>query len=327
MAFTKIRFTSNVWNPKTNAGTSWCQIKTSDNRIVFEKGNWICNTVGTAIHDLPTNFTGEMHKISFTRYIDTRSFGNASMKVDLFDSLLQVWINVFNLSTGYRTGPGWETHTWNISSKYPYAKPNEKIKNIKVGNNTLKLSTIKWGKSYFSIPYMNELYLGKFTKTKPNFPTITAIDENNKYYLINSFPFKNYTLNKNYTYQTVEKGSFSINNVEKLKLGFECTSRPEGSHKGNNGGRTGNIILIVKNKSGKKLINETFVMWDYLGGDAKKNINYYFFYNNTFYEPVDVEISWELDVGYYVAHIWGERYGVSVIDHLKLTIDYGSSDN
>ena len=320
MAFTKIKFTSNCWNSKKNYGTNYCKLINNSGQIIFERNSTVVGTWGSAEYQLPSWFDGNMKSITFKRYIDTRSFGNASMVVELYDDILCEWKVVLNISSGYRTGNGWQTNTWSIGSSSYYKPPREYVKSININNKNIKLSTVKWTTPSLIFSNNNINYYGKLSTLKPSYKTM-ILSGSSKYYLVDKLDYSNYTLDQRYTYQAVNRGSKTFNNCENIRMKFMCTSRPEGSHKGNNGNRTGNIYVKIKQLNGNVLINKTFVMWNYLGGDSKKYINEYIFFEKKFYEPVIVEVSWYLDVGYYVAHIWGERYGVSVIDRFKLTIE------
>jgi hypothetical protein len=333
MAFTKIKFTCVGWRLKKNYGTKSVVIKDSSNKTIFELyggDHYVCaskNGTSTKEFTLPYNFSGDVKTVTFVRYLDAEGAGNgnASMRVELYDDILQEWVIVLDIPSGYRTRPWWTSGTWNGTPKVPYDPPKEIFKSISLNNNIYNkefiLSTIKWTTPAIKIFNSNNVYYGKLSTQKPSYKTITATKDSKKYYLVDKLGFENFILNKNYTYQTVESGSYTTKVIENISLSFECTSRPEGSHKGNNGSRTGNIYVKIKKLDGSIIINKTFVMWDYLGGDSKKYINNYVFYSNNFKEPVIAEISWILDVGYYVAHIWGERYGVSVINYLKLNVE------
>lgn len=333
MSFTKIKFTCVGWRLKKNYGTRNVVIKNSSNQIIFQLSggdHYVCPSGnGTFSKEflLPYNFSGDVKTVTFDRYLDAEGAGNgnASMKVELYDDVLSEWVTVLNIPTNYRTRPWWTSDTWSGTPVIPYNPQKELFKNVRINNGTINkqfsFSSIKWTTPSVKISKNNNCYYGKLSTKKPSYKTLSVKKGSNKYYLVDKLGQESYILDKRYTYQTVERGSYTTPVLENIRLKFMCTSRPEGSHKGNNGSRTGNIYLKIKTLTGTVIVNKTFVMWDYLGGDSKRYINEYVFYSNVFREPVIAEISWILDVGYYVAHIWGERYGVSVIDHFKLSIE------
>lgn len=113
--FTKVRFTGTVYRPKGNAGTSTAVFYDDTGTVVCSINN-ACPTDGTREHII--NFPFYMAtSVSLTRYIDTRSNGNATMKIELFDSYSNKWIQVLYVSH-YRTSDSWRTNSYNLSGAY-----------------------------------------------------------------------------------------------------------------------------------------------------------------------------------------------------------------
>lgn len=322
MAFDRIRFTANAWSTKGNSGTSWCKITDHSGRTVYERNGYVVGTWGTEEYSLPYAFNGDMARIYFGRHIDTRSHGNASMKVDIRDAYTEEWYTVINISSGYRTGKHWESHSWGVSSINSYQIPSDRVINVNLNNGyiskDIKFTATKWSEPSLCLYTNNGIFYGKLSKVKPNFNTL-KIDN---YYLVEKYPANSFSYNKRSYSHNVFRDSIETRECQRLEVNFRCSSRGAPSYSHNNSNREGVIYVDIFKKSGQKILSKKIVVWDYLGGGAKKEITYKNFFTKEFYEPVTVKVSWVFDVGYYVANINGSHSGVSVIEEFELLLKY-----
>lgn len=140
------------------------------------------------------------------------------------------------------------------------------------------------------------------------------------YYLSDKISNYKWNFDKTWVYWALEEGSVTTDYCKKCKITFYCSSRPQGSHKGNDGSRTGYTEVKAVNAKGVTVFQQRYTWWTYLGGDAKVNISERVYFNKTFNEPVKVTLTWYLDIGEYKAHIWSERYWVCVVENVRQSI-------
>lgn len=155
---------------------------------------------------------------------------------------------------------------------------------------------------------------------KPNYDTIGVIIDGQTYYLSDKISNYKWNFDKWWTYHTVESGSVTTDFCRKCQITFYCRSRPEGSHKGRDTGRTGYTEVKVVNSAGVVLFNQRYTWWTYLGGDSKVWVSERVYFDKTFDEPVKVTLTWYLDIGEYIAHIWGSQHHVCVVDNVRQSI-------
>lgn len=189
--FTKIRFTCNVYRPKSNYGTSACVIQDiiGNNLTSISGGNhFVCPTTGTKEHIINQPFIVADY-ITLNRYIDTRSNGNSTMKVELYDSYACKWITVLNTSN-YRTGNGWENEKFKLSnavaSQPPVVDNTVPIK-FHQGSavHSVKLTRTRVTKPSMIFKKSNEILYGALVDKKPNYDTFIINYNSKKFYLIN----------------------------------------------------------------------------------------------------------------------------------------------
>lgn len=181
--FTKVRFTGTVYRPKGNYGTTAVTFFDDAGNSLYSINGTVCPTSGTKEHEITLPFYSAS-KVSLRRYIDTRSNGNATMKIELYDSYTKVWKNVLYTSD-YRTSDRWETHTYSLSNA------NATILDIladtvplklKKGSTTYqtKLTKVKVTNPSLIFTKGNQKLYGALLEKKP---TVPALKVNNKYYL------------------------------------------------------------------------------------------------------------------------------------------------
>lgn len=111
--FTKVRFTSTVHRHKHGPGTGVARFMDETGTVVFSIDSDVCPVSGTREYVISFPFYLAT-KVYLNRYIDTRSDGNATMKIELFDSYSNKWVQILYVGH-YRTGNGWEGTTYNLN--------------------------------------------------------------------------------------------------------------------------------------------------------------------------------------------------------------------
>lgn len=181
--FTKVRFTGTVYRPKGNDGTTSVSFLDGAGISIYSISGVVCPSEGTKEHEITIPFYAA-EKVTLTRYIDTRSDGNSSIKIELYDSYTKTWKQVL-YRTDYRTGNGSEAITYTLSDA------NATFLDILADTVPLKLTkgetthTVKLTKVRVTEPSMiftlgNQKLYGALLKDKP---TTTTLKVDNDYYL------------------------------------------------------------------------------------------------------------------------------------------------
>lgn len=176
-----------------------------------------------------------------------------------------------------------------------------------------KLEHFKLGEHYFSL-----------SDEKPLQRTMKLIKNDKILYLSNKLTDYIWNFDESYgggDQFKVITGNVTTDYCMKCKIHFYSIPYSNDSHRGNNGGHVGKVTVKAVNLQGQELLNETITLWTYLGGDARSQANQdRDILNKEFEEPVKITYEWSLDLGGYVAHIWGGQNWISVVKNIKMDI-------